>query len=42
MSEFSLKNMFISQEATLYGIYPASVLEFDGNVRPTPISIVQD
>ena len=32
----------ISQEGTFYGMYPTTVLDFDGNVRPSPISIVQD
>ena len=27
---------------TFYGMYPTTVLDFDGNVRPSPISIVQD
>ena len=32
----------MSQEGTFYGMYPTTVLDFDGNVRPSPISIVQD
>ena len=34
----------ISQEDTFYGMCPTTVLsiDFDGNVRPSPISIVQD
>ena len=32
----------ISQEGTFYGMYPTTVLDFNGNVRPSPISIVQD
>ena len=32
----------ISQEGTFYGMYPTTVLDFDGNERPSPISIVQD
>ena len=43
MSRISLMNV-ISQEGTFYGMCPTTVLsiDFDGNVRPSPISIVQD
>ena len=41
MSGISLMDV-ISQEGTFYGMYPITVLDFDGNVRPSPISIVQD
>ena len=42
MSGILLKDV-ISQEGTFYGMYPTTVvLDFDGNVRPSPISIVQD
>ena len=40
-SGISLKDV-ISQEGTFYGMYPTTVLDFDGNIRPCPISIVQD
>ena len=32
----------ILQEGTFHGMYPSTVLDFDGNVRPSPISIVRD
>ena len=32
----------ISQEGTFYGMYPTTVLDFDGNVRRSLISIAQD
>ena len=42
MSGLLLMNV-ISQEGTFYGMYPTTtVLDFDGNVRPSPISIVED
>ena len=41
MSGISLTDV-ISQEGTFYGMYPTTVLDFDGNVRPSPVSIVQD
>ena len=41
MSGISLADI-ISQEGTFYGMYPTTVLDFDGNVRPSPVSIVQD
>ena len=43
MSRISLMNV-ISQEDTFYGMCPTTVLsiDFDGNVRLSPISIVQD
>ena len=43
MSGLSLKDVF-SQEGTFYGMYPSTtvVLDFDGNVRPSSISIVRD
>ena len=41
MSGISLTDV-ISQEGTFYGMYPTTVQDFDGNVRPSPISIVQD
>ena len=37
-SGISLKDV-ISQEGTFYGMYLTTVLDFDGNVRPSPISI---
>ena len=40
-SGLSLKDV-VSQGGTFYGLYPTTVLDFDGNVRPSPISIVQD
>ena len=41
MSGISLTDV-ISQEGTFYGIYTSTVLDFDRNVRPSPISIVRD
>ena len=41
MSGISLTDV-ISQEGTFYGMYRTTVLDFDGNVRPSPVSIVQD
>ena len=41
MSGISLTDV-ISQEGTFYVMYPTTVLDSDGNVRPSPISIVQD
>ena len=41
MSGISLTDV-ISQEGTFYGMYPTTVLDFEGNVRPSPISIVRD
>ena len=32
----------ISQNGIFYGMYPTTVREFDGNVRPSPISIVRE
>ena len=43
MSGISLLIMnVISQEGNFYGMCPTTVLDFDGNVRPSPISTVQD
>ena len=32
----------ILQDGVLYGMYPTAVREFDGSVRPSPISIVRE
>ena len=37
----SLQNI-ISRNGMFYGMYPTTLREFDGNVRPSPISIVRE
>ena len=32
----------ISQDSILHGVYPTTIRELDGSVRPSPISIVRD
>ena len=41
MSGLALKDV-ISQKGTFCGMYPTTLLDYDGYVRPYPISIVQD